>query len=145
MFNGQDAKANFFDQPAVDETVFLALEANGEAPNTLEGEGKLSVDVLQSESEVAIVATMAGTKPEDIELHLHNDLLTIRGHRHNPASPSFEPYFTECFWGSFSRTIVLPADVRPELARAEYRHGVLPISLPKAKPDNSIPIMVVEE
>lgn len=145
MFNGQNAKAKFLDQPAADETVLLALEENSEIPNALEGEGKLSVDVLQNDLEITIVATMAGTKPEDIELHLHNDLLTIRGHRHNPVSRSFETYFAECYWGNFSRTIVLPADVRPELAKAEYRHGVLMISLPKAKPDNSIPIMVVEE
>ncbi len=145
MFNGPGSKANIFDQQAADETAFLALAEGVEVPDMLDGEGKLSVDVLQNESEVTIIATMAGTKPENIELHLHNDLLTIRGFRESPAPSSSEQYFAECYWGKFSRTIVLPTDVRPELSRAEYRHGVLTITLSKAKPDNTIPILVVEE
>ncbi len=121
------------------------LGFKNEQLSSIEAEGKLSVDVWQNDQEITVMATMAGAKPENIELHLHNDLLTIRGFRERPDASNSEPYFTECFWGRFSRTIVLPTDVKPELAKAEYRRGVLTVSLPKIKPDSSIPIMVVEE
>lgn len=110
-----------------------------------EEEGQLSVDVIDAGEELVIVATMAGTKPEDISLHLHNDFLTIRGSR-SSVIPSINQYFCqECYWGKFSRTIVLPVDVKSELARSEYKHGVLTVYLPKTRPANNIPIMVLEE
>lgn len=108
-------------------------------------EGQLAVDVLETEEELVIIATMAGTKPEDITLHLHNDFLTIRGKR-LPVVDGRPNYFTkECFWGNFSRTIVLPVDVKGDMASSEYKHGVLTIRLPKTRRASSIPIVVVEE
>lgn len=112
---------------------------------TPEEEGQLSVDVLQTPEEVIIMAAMAGTRPEDLSLHLHNDLLTIRGKRDFPCEKNAEYFYQECFWGKFSRTIVLPVAVREESAQAEYRNGVLVIRLQKARSDNSIPILIVEE
>jgi len=108
-------------------------------------EGQLSVDVFETAEDLYIVATMAGTKPEDIELHLHNDFLTIRGRRAVPVPGPASYFYEECFWGTFSRTIVLPVDVKSELAHSEYKNGVLTIKLPKARSNNSIPILVVEE
>jgi HSP20 family protein len=108
-------------------------------------EGQLAVDVLQTEHELIVVAAMAGTKPEHIQLHLHNDLLTIRGERFSPVSVAGEYFYQECYWGKFSRSIILPADVRAELAQAQYSNGVLTIKLPKIDNRNSIPIMVIEE
>jgi len=108
-------------------------------------EGKLSVDVLQKDNELLVIATMAGSLPDKIELHLHNDLLTIRGVRYSPALIDAEYYYKECFWGKFSRSIVLPVDVRGELAQAEYKNGVLTVRLPIANNQNQIPVTVVEE
>lgn len=108
-------------------------------------EGQLSVDVAETADELVIVATMAGTAPGDVALHLHNDLLTIRGVRQSPVPEQSEYFYQECFWGPFSRTIVLPVDVRPELARAEYKNGILTVRLPKAVQGSNIPIMVIEE
>lgn len=122
-------------------------------------EGQLAVDVAQTADELIVVAAMAGTPPENIELHLHNDLLTIRGERKSPISAAAESrtissvedlcdvehFYQECYWGKFSRSIVLPADVKAELARAEYNNGVLIIYLPKAGQNSDIPIMVIEE
>ncbi|OGH80501.1 MAG: hypothetical protein A3I29_04515 [Candidatus Magasanikbacteria bacterium RIFCSPLOWO2_02_FULL_44_11] len=107
-------------------------------------EGQLAVDVMETEEEIVVVATMAGTKPEDIALHLHNDFLTIRGKR-LPIVEATNYFTKECLWGNFSRTIVLPVDVKGDLARSEYKHGVLTIHLPKSKRTSSIPIVVVEE
>jgi HSP20 family protein len=109
-----------------------------------EVEGQLSVDVFETEAELVVVATMAGTRPEDIFLHLHNDFLTIRGRRARPTEKPQHYFYEECYWGKFSRTIVLPVDVKGELANSEYKNGILTIRLPKAGPKRSIPILVVD-
>lgn len=108
-------------------------------------EGRLSVDVAESATEIIIIAPTAGALKENIELHLHNDLLTIRGERTNPISVDAAYHFAECYWGKFSRSIVLPADVHLNMARAEYKHGLLIVSLPKIKIDRNIPITIVQE
>ena len=110
-----------------------------------EVEGQLAVDVAHTDEELIIVATMAGTTPENIGLHLHNDLLTIRGVRRSPIPPNSEHFHQEAYWGKFSRTIVLPTDVKYELASAKYKNGILEIRLPKRSVDSKIPILVVDE
>jgi HSP20 family protein len=104
-----------------------------------EEEGQLSVDVLQTAEEVIIMAVMAGARVEDVSLHLHDDLLTIRGVRHIPIQEKAEFFYQECFWGKFSRTIVLPVSIKEESAQAEYRNGILTIRLQKTKSDKKIP------
>lgn len=109
-------------------------------------EGQLAVDVAQTDDELIVIAAMAGTLPESIELHLHNDLLTIRGERKSPIGEMSEHFYQECYWGKFSRSIILPVDVKAEMVQAQYKNGVLIVRLPKAGQTNSdIPIMVIEE
>ena len=108
-------------------------------------EGQLNVDVAETETELIIVSTMAGTPKDKVELHLRGDLLTIRGERTPPVSPSAVYHYHECYWGRFSRSIVLPVDVRADLASAEYKNGLLVVRLPKTKIDQSIPVYIIEE
>lgn len=129
--------------PNQGDAFFVSSEKDSEW--TGDAEGQLSVDVLETEDRLIVVATMAGTRPEDISLHLHNDFLTIRGRRISPINVPAHYFYEECFWGSFSRTIVLPVDVKSELAESEYKNGVLTIRLPKAGPKKKIPILVIEE
>ena len=105
---------------------FLAdFMKNGERiPETVSPEGQLSVDVAQTDREVIVIAPMAGCKPENLELHLHNDVLTIRGERQIALEPNAEYFYRECYWGKFSRTIVLPVEVKSEMTRAEFKNGV---------------------
>ncbi|MFH1291622.1 MAG: Hsp20/alpha crystallin family protein [bacterium] len=110
-----------------------------------EPEGQLAVDVAQTDEELIIVATMAGTSSENISLHLHNDLLTIRGERVSPVPSGARYCYEETYWGRFSRTIILPADVKYEEAQAQYKNGVLTVRLLKRNVDNKIQIMVVDE
>lgn len=124
-----------------EELNFSALK-NEERP---EEEGQLCLDVAETADEIIVIAPMAGAAPEELELHLYNDLLTIRGERRAPVPFGADYQHQETFWGRFSRTIVLPADVRHELAAAEYKHGVLVVRLPKVNASQSIPITVVEE
>lgn len=110
-------------------------------------EGKLSVDVAHDEKHVYIVSTVAGAVPDRIEVYIHNDLLTLRGERVNPVETKvgIEFYHTECFWGHFSRTVVLPVEVNGDLARAQYKNGILEITVPKRTRDRKISIEIVEE
>ncbi|KKQ27617.1 MAG: Small heat shock protein [Candidatus Magasanikbacteria bacterium GW2011_GWC2_37_14] len=109
-------------------------------------EGQLAVDVAETVNEIVIVSTMAGAEFDKIEVFLHNDLLTIRGARNSPLENNQVGYFhEECFWGKFSRTIILPMEVKGDLAKAEYKNGVLTITVPKLKIDRKIPVMIVED
>lgn len=108
-------------------------------------EGQLAVDVLEIGNDIVVVAALAGTKPEDLSLHLQDDLLTIRGSRSFPLVESHTAFYRECYWGPFSRTIVLPVNVREESARAEYRNGILTIRLEKSRNEAKIPLIVIEE
>lgn len=111
-------------------------------------EGQLAVDVLATAKEVVVVSTMAGATTESLEVYVRGDLLTIRGARACPfPDTSLEHiYHRECFWGPFSRTVVLPVPVEGGLARAEYIHGILTVTIPKKQTvENRIPITIVDE
>lgn len=121
------------------------MKGNSTESSVLNSEGQLSIDVVQTQDEVIIVAPMAGCKVDKVELHLQNDVLTIRGERQSPLSAEMDFFYRECYWGKFSRTIVLPVDVKAEMARAEFKNGILTVALPKTKVDGNIPIVIVEE
>lgn len=111
-------------------------------------EGQLAVDVVDAGKDIVVVAPMAGAEISQLSVALHNDLLTIRGIRQPPAviNQESEYIYHECFWGKFSRTVVLPMDVKGELARAEMRSGILVIRIPKRKLNTTtIAVAVVEE
>jgi HSP20 family protein len=100
----------------------------------LEEEGQLSVDVYQKPDNVVIRSTMAGVRPEDIDIAINNDMVTIRGERVCEEKVSSENYFhQECFWGRFSRSIILPVEVDTKNAQANLKNGVLTITLPKLR------------
>jgi len=145
MFNNQSGKISFPLDTSGEAADFSLLSSLKNQMGEHESEGQLAVDVAQTPDELIVVAAMAGTPPESIELHLHNDLLTIRGERKSPIESSAEHFYQECYWGKFSRSIVLPVDVKAELVRAEYGNGVLVVHLPKANTQEGIPIMVIEE
>lgn len=106
-------------------------------------EGQLSVDVYQDKDNIIIKSTIAGVKPEDIDISLQNDLLTIKGKREADTTIKQEDYFyQECYWGSFSRSIILPVEVKIEETKAELKNGILTVILPKAKPTKAVSIKV---
>lgn len=98
-----------------------------------EYEGQLTIDMYQTKDNVIIKSTIAGVKPEDIDITIANDMVTVRGERKRDFEASSEDYFyQECYWGSFSRSVVLPVDVDIENVGADLRDGILTITLPKA-------------
>jgi len=106
-------------------------------------EGQLSIDVCQDKNNLYIVSTIAGVKPENIDISINNDMLTIRGKREMKQVVDNENYlYKECYWGSFSRSIILPVEVKPEKIDASLENGVLTVILPKAKTAKQISIKV---
>lgn len=95
-------------------------------------EGQLALDVYQTNNHIVILAPIAGVKLEDMSVEVTDDVLTIRGQRHYEKKVEEENYFTqECFWGDFSRSIVLPASVDTGKISASFDDGVLKIEIPK--------------
>jgi len=102
-----------------------------------ETEGQLAIDVYQTDRKIIIKSTIAGAKPEDLKITLHHDLLTIKGTREITDNISPENYlYRECYWGPFSRSIILPAEVDNKRVEAELESGVLTITLYKNIPGN---------
>jgi HSP20 family protein len=96
-------------------------------------EGQLTIDVYQTETEIVIKSTIAGVKPEDLDVTINNDMVAIKGERKNEETvDTGNYYYQECYWGSFSRSVLLPVDVIPEKADASLKNGILTIRLPKA-------------
>lgn len=117
-------------------------------PDWLNGpdEGQLSVDVFQDQDNIYVKSTIAGVKPEDIEISVNNDMLTIRGSRQQQEEVEERDYFyQECFWGSFSRSIILPMDVATDKISASLESGVLTITLPKLNRQRKIPVKIKPE
>ena len=95
-------------------------------------EAELAVDVFQTPTEIIVQTMVAGVKPDDLELTIARDIITIRGKREENRKIDEENYFTkELYWGSFSRTILLPQEIEPEETEAIEKHGLLTIKLPK--------------
>jgi HSP20 family protein len=95
-------------------------------------EGQLTVDVYESANDIIIKTMVAGVKPEDLDISITREMVTIRGKREEDRTVSSEDYFhRELYWGSFSRTIVLPKEVDIEEAEAMEKYGLLILKLPK--------------
>jgi len=95
-----------------------------------EEEGQLSVDMFQTNSEIIIQTMVAGVKPEDLDISITRDMVTIRGKRAE-AFKVDDFFHRELYWGAFSRTIILPSEVEIEEAEASEKHGLLTLVLPK--------------
>lgn len=99
-----------------------------------DAEGQLTIDVYQTENEIVIKSTIAGVKPEDLDITINNDMITIKGERRSEEKVKSENYFyQECYWGAFSRSVILPVDVESDQAEAVLKNGVLTVRLPKVE------------
>lgn len=98
----------------------------------VEEEAQLTVDMYQTSSEIVIKTMVAGVKPEDLDVSITRDSVTIRGKRTEDRTISDDEYFhRELYWGAFARTISLPEEISVDDAEAVEKHGVLILHLPK--------------
>ncbi|MDO8518361.1 MAG: Hsp20/alpha crystallin family protein [bacterium] len=106
----------------------LPVEAVEEEPQ----DGELAVDVHQTPTHIVIKAMIAGVRPEDLDIAITRDMVTLRGKRErHTEGGAGDFFFQELYWGSFARTVVLPQEVDIEGAEAHEKHGLLTIRLPK--------------
>ena len=97
-----------------------------------EEEGQLTVDVFQTDDEIVIKSTIAGVTADDLDISITNDMVTIKGSRSSDEKiKQSDYYYQELYWGSFSRSIILPEEIDADNAKASMKNGVLTIRLPK--------------
>ena len=95
-------------------------------------EGELTVDVYQTADMIIIKAMIAGVRPEDLDISITRDMVTVKGKREEEKTAHDDDYFMrELYWGSFSRTITLPEEIDVDEAEAIEKHGLLILKLPK--------------
>ena len=108
------------------------INMRGEDWQNEEPQGELAVDIYQTPDAIVIKALVAGVQPQSIDISLTREMVTVSGSREDEREVSDDDYFQrELYWGSFSRTILLPEEVDVDLAEASEKHGILMIRLPK--------------
>jgi HSP20 family protein len=108
-----------------------------------EEEGQLAIDMCQTPSEIIIKTMVAGVKPDDLDIAITRDMVTIRGKRTESQETEENDFFhKELYWGLFSRTIILPTEIEIEAAEASEKHGLLTLILPKIDKDRQSKIKV---
>lgn len=131
----KNTKDDIFAELAKAKSQPMPLKIKSEEPSLneeSESEGQLTVDVFQNPDEIVVQSTVAGVSPDDLEIHITNESVTIRGKRERSEKIEEKDYFyQECFWGSFSRSIILPAEVDSEKSTAILKNGILTIKMPK--------------
>jgi HSP20 family molecular chaperone IbpA len=106
-------------------------------------EGELPVDMYQTDDAIVIRALVAGVSPNELDISITRDMVTIRGTRDELQEAHDDNYFhRELFWGSFSRTLLLPEEVAIDEAEAQEKHGLLEIKLPKLDKHRSTQLKV---
>ncbi len=102
-----------------------------------------SVDILETEVEVVLLAEVPGVDLEDIELQIRDNVLTLRGERTFENSPKKEHYYRiERAYGSFSRSFTLPSTIYQEQVQARLKDGILEVRMPKRVQGSSRAIAV---
>lgn len=120
--------------PARKETARPGTPATSPKPLNDDGpaaEGQLPVDVHQSTGEIIIRAFVAGVRPDELNISIRRDMVEISGSRSEREQVAGPDYFIrELFWGSFSRSILLPQEIDVEASSASAKDGLLTIILP---------------
>ncbi len=138
--------ASSIEDDSSEKSFFLKTESfDDENIESDDYSGQLAVDVYQTPKEIIIKSTIAGVQPEDLDISINNDMVTIKGRRSQEETIADEDYiYKECHWGGFSRSIILPVDVKDDRVKASLKNGILTIILPKAA-KSKVKIVEVKE
>ena len=106
-----------------------------EEKNIFDQDGELVVDVFETDSDFVVSSAIAGVQIKDIDISLEKDMMVIKGNRCDPHDGADKKYFyQECYWGPFSRKVILPENIDIDKADAQMDKGVLTIKIPKNEP-----------
>lgn len=111
--------------------ILKTTDAPEQKDDWLVPEGQLSIDVYQTKDELIIQSAIAGIKSESLDIALEGDVITIKGNRKKPIEEQGDYFTKECYWGKFSREIILPVETDPNRAKASMKQGILIIRIPK--------------
>ena len=112
-------------------------EKTESAPATgiFDQDGELVVDVYETNSDFVVLATIAGVQIKDIDISLEKDMMFIKGNRCDPNDhPDKKYFYQECYWGPFSRKVVLPENIDIDKADAQIDKGILTVKIPRNEP-----------
>ena len=127
LFEGEDDETNspIESTEKIEETEHKILSSFNE-------ESELAVDVYEDKEYIYVQAMIAGVEPDNIDVSITRELVTLRGKRVNPTkTPEENYYYKELYWGGFSRKILLSEEIDPEKSEAIEKHGLLTLKLPK--------------
>ena len=114
--------------------------------DSISEEGQLTVDVYKTKEFIVVKSIIGGVRSENLDISVTSDMVTIKGKRENPDDVvSDDYYYQECFWGSFSRSIILPSDIKTEGVEATIKNGILTVKLPRIEKNASMKVNVKEE
>jgi len=111
-------------------------------------DGELVVDVYETNADFVVLAAIAGIQIKDIDISLEKDMMIIKGNRCDPhpstsSGQAGKKYFyQECYWGPFSRKIILPENIDIDKADAQMDKGVLTIKIPKVEGKEKIGVKI---
>jgi len=106
-------------------------------------EGELAVDVINTRDAIIIKAMIAGVRPNDIDIDLSRDMITIKASREDSHETSDEDFFQrELYWGKFSRNILLPEEIDVEVSEAKEKNGLLILILTKVDKNRKTKLQV---
>jgi len=111
-----------------------------------EEEGELAVDLYENKNELILQATIGGVEINELDISITNDMITVRGERKRESKDRIEKvYYNECFWGPFSRSLILPQEINADKAKATIKNGLLTIHLPKLMKTKRKTLKIEEE
>jgi HSP20 family protein len=93
-------------------------------------------DVLETENEIRVIVEMPGIRPDDLNVDMENNVLTISGEKHEERKEGDDRstwHLSERRYGHFSRSFVLPRDVEADAIRAGFENGILTVTVPKSE------------
>ncbi|MFC1595256.1 Hsp20/alpha crystallin family protein [Patescibacteria group bacterium] len=128
----EDIEVENLDRPQRSASKKDPVSKNNDDEWVSEEEGQLTLDVYQTPDELVLKSIVAGVKPDNLDVSITQDMITIRGRReHSEEVTKEDYYYQELYWGSFSRSVLLPQEVDVDGSEATIKNGVLTIRLPK--------------
>jgi HSP20 family protein len=119
------------------------LKISGEDFDFDNAEGHLTIDVYQNDENIVIESTIAGVNVDDLDIAITPESVTIKGKREKKERVKKDDYlYQECFWGKFSRSIILPQEIDPDKSQASLKDGILKVVLPKVHKTRSKKVRV---
>jgi HSP20 family protein len=108
-------------------------------------EGELAVDFYQTDKEIIVQSAVAAVDPNNIKISVDNDILTIKGSREKKfKEEGANCFIEECYWGSFSRKIIIPDEIDASRIDASMNDGILTIRIPRVTKKTKEPVKIKE-